>query len=345
MDWSVAQLVPASIFDVVDRTVTIRPALDLYNDCDHRLACSATVARKDHPDAAPEQQTAMTLLWAAMSVGATYGLVALAFNVVLSNSGVFNFALPQFVMLGSFLGYQLLSVAEVPVLLAIAVCAVAGALLGLVEEYVAIRPLGAASGHAALITTVGAAVVLQGAAMVIWGTTPRSVSFPGSTKAVDLLGGRVGVLDLVLIGLCIGMALAFHWASRRTRLGLYGRVATSDEEAARLRGVNVRLVRTVSLMVAGTFGCLIGPLVGSQSNANVDMGNTLVVLAFVALALGGFGSYIGSMLAGFVIGGVQISVTRYWGSEAALPVLYALLLVLLLVKPTGLFGDKRLRMI
>lgn len=287
----------------------------------------------------------MTLTWAALSVGATYGLVALAFNLVLSNSGVFNFALPQFVMLGSFLGYQLLSDTGVPAVVAVVVCAAVGALVGLIEEFVAIRPLGGSGGHSALVTTVGAAVVIQGAAMVAWGTTPRTVDFPGDSKAIALLGGRVGVLDLVLIALVVVSGMVFRWAAKRTRLGLYGRVATSDEEAARLRGVNVRMVRTVSLMIAGAFGCAIGPLVGSQVTANADLGNTLVVFGFVALALGGFGSYVGSMLGGFAIGIVQIVVTRYWGSEAALPVLYLLLLALLLVKPTGLFGDKRLRMI
>lgn len=290
----------------------------------------------------------MTVIWAGLSVGAVYGLVGLAYNLVLTTSGVFNFAQPQFIMLGTFLAYVGLVELELPVLLVLVGAMAIGGLVGLIEERLAVRPLGSpgAGGHGALVTTVGASVVLLGIALVIWGTNAREVP-PVFTDggAVTLLGGRIEKADLLVIGLAVVSAIALHLVHRRTRLGLASRAAILDPDAARLRGIDVGRVQTAGFVLAGVFAMGVGVILASQVTANVALGNTLVILGFVAVALGGIGSYIGALVGGLLAGLAEQLALRYVGSEAPMIILFALLIAVLMIKPTGLLGDREVRLL
>lgn len=289
----------------------------------------------------------MTVIWAGLSVGAVYALVGLAYNLVLTTSGVFNFAQPQFVMLGTFLAYEGLVELDLPVALVLVAAMAIGAIVGFTEERLAVRPLKAAGGgHAALVTTVGASVVLLGIALVIWGSNPHDV--PSSLTdggAITLLGGRIEKANIIVIGLAVVSAVVFHLAHRVTRLGLASRAAIIDPDAARLRGIDVGRVQTVGFVLAGMFAMGVGVVVASQVTANVGVGNTLVILGFVAVALGGFGSYVGALVGGLLTGLAQQLTLRYVGTEAPLLVLFGLLVAVLMIKPTGLLGDREVRLL
>jgi branched-chain amino acid transport system permease protein len=289
----------------------------------------------------------MTVIWAGLSVGAVYALVGLAYNLVLTTSGVFNFAQPQFIMLGTFLAYEGLVKLDLPFAVVLIGAMAVGGLVGLVEERLAIRPLGSpGGGYGALVTTVGASVVLLGIALVIWGTNAREVP-PSLTDggAITLLGGRIEKADLIVIGIAVVSALAFHVAHRHSRLGLASRAAIIDPQAARLRGIDVGRVQTLGFVLAGMFAMGIGVIVASQISANVGLGNTLVILGFVAVAIGGFGSYIGALLGGLLTGLAEQLSLRYVGSSAPMLILFGLLIVVLMIKPTGILGDREVRLL
>jgi branched-chain amino acid transport system permease protein len=289
----------------------------------------------------------MTVIWAGLSVGAVYALVGLAYNLVLTTSGVFNFAQPQFIMLGTFLAYEGLVKLDLPFVVVLIGAMAVGGLVGLVEERLAIRPLQSpGGGYGALVTTVGASVVLLGVALVIWGTNAREVP-PSLTDggAITLLGGRIEKADLIVIGIAVVSALAFHVAHRHSRLGLASRAAIIDPEAARLRGIDVGRVQMLGFVVAGMFAMGIGVIVSSQISANVGLGNTLVILGFVAVAIGGFGSYIGALMGGLLTGLAEQLSLRYVGSSAPMLILFGLLIVVLMIKPTGILGDREVRLL
>lgn len=289
----------------------------------------------------------MTVVWAGLSVGAVYALVGLAYNLVLTTSGVFNFAQPQFIMVGTFLAYEGLVKLDLPVVVVLLGAMVVGGVVGLIEERVAVRPLHShGGGYGALVTTVGAAVVLLGIALVVWGTNARDVP-PSLTDggALTLLGGRVEKADLIVIGLAVVSAVVFHVAHRRTRLGLASRAAIIDPQAAQLRGIDVGRVQTAGFVLAGMFAMGVGVVVSSQVTANVGLGNTLVILGFVAVALGGVGSYIGALVGGLVTGLAEQLTLRYVGSQEPMIVLFGLLVVVLMIKPTGLLGDREVRLL
>jgi branched-chain amino acid transport system permease protein len=289
----------------------------------------------------------MTVIWAGLSVGAVYALVGLAYNLVLTTSGVFNFAQPQFIMLGTFLAYEGLVKLDLPFAVVLIGAMAVGGLVGLVEERLAIRPLHSpGGGYGALVTTVGASVVLLGIALVIWGTNAREVP-PSLTDggAITLLGGRIEKADLIVIGIAVVSAVAFHVAHRHSRLGLASRAAIIDPQAARLRGIDVGRVQTLGFVAAGMFAMGIGVIVASQISANVGLGNTLVILGFVAVAIGGFGSYIGALLGGLLTGLAEQLSLRYVGSSAPMIILFGLLIVVLMIKPTGILGDREVRLL
>lgn len=289
----------------------------------------------------------MTVIWAGLGVGAVYALVGLAYNLVLTTSGVFNFAQPQFIMLGTFLAYEGLVELDLPVAVVLLGAIAIGGMVGFIEELLAIRPLHSpGGGHAALVTTVGASVVLMGVALVVWGTNARNVP-PTFTDggALTLLGGRVEKADLLIIGLAIVSGVLLHVAHRYTRLGLASRAAIADPEAARLRGIDTGRVQTAGFVIAGMFAMGVGVVVASQVTANVGLGNNLVILGFVAVAVGGFGSYAGALVGGLLTGLAEQLSLRYVGSEAPLLILFALLLAVLMTKPTGILGDRQVRLL
>ncbi|WP_072801619.1 branched-chain amino acid ABC transporter permease [Rhodococcoides yunnanense] len=287
----------------------------------------------------------MTLLWAGLATGAVYALVGLAFTIVLTSSDVFNFAQPQFVMLGAFLGYWGLSETSLPLVVIVAGTLIVGAALGYLEEIIAIRPLRKRpnAGYAVLVTTVGFSVALNGLALVIWGSTPAPVSVPNADKIFHILGGSVSVIDLVLITLALVVGLSLHYAARRTSWGMAGRAIAADGDLAVARGVDAPRFKTTGFVLAGAFACAVGVFIGAKLSANINLGNSLVILGFVGLAVGGMGSYVGALVGGLVIGVIQVLTSRYIGAEYELVVLFVVLLSILLLRPAGILGGRQFR--
>ena len=287
----------------------------------------------------------MTILWAGLSVGAIYTLVALGYNIPLAQTGVFNFAQGQIVVFGTFFAWFAMGDRGWPWWVAIVGGAAAGGLIAAVEELVAIRPVAAKGSHAILVTTVGASVVIEGVLLATWGSTTRSVNFFAGNNAFSLLGGRLLPVDLWLIVAAVVISFGLHAVSRYTLWGLAGRAITDDMAAAIVRGVNVARLRVSAFILAGALGGALGPLIGPVAGIDVSTGISLTIYGFVALALGGFGSFPGCLVGGMAIGLVESYASRYFGVAYPPLILFGILILLLLLKPTGLFGQRGLRVV
>ena len=244
----------------------------------------------------------MTILWAGLAVGAIYTLVALGYNIPLAQTGIFNFAQGQIVVFGTFFAWFVMGDLGWPWWVAIVGGAAAGGLIAAVEELLAIRPVVAKGSHALLVTTVGASVIIEGVLLATWGSTTRSVNFFAGNNAFSLLGGRLLPVDLWLIAAAVVISFGLHAVSRYTLWGLAGRAATDDMAAAVVRGVNVTRLRMSAFVLAGALGGALGPLIGPVAGIDVSTGITLTIYGFVALALGGFGSFPGCLVGGMAIG-------------------------------------------
>lgn len=281
----------------------------------------------------------MTLIWGALALGAVYALVAIGYNMIFIASKTFNFAHAQLIMVGTFVAYTGLASWQLPVLVVGILAALVVGLLAAVEERVAVRPV--IDPHMLLITTLGVATALDGITQLIWGGQPLRVPFFAGDSVTTVLGGRVYPVELALILVVIGFVILFNIITRRTKLGLALIGMSEDREAAQLRGINVRRlafgVFVLSGMVAGAVGLFVGP----KTFAVATLGTALALKGFVVLAIGGFGSMSGTLIGGVVVGMVEASAARFLGSEFAALSVLAVLLVILMARPTGLFGSRQ----
>jgi branched-chain amino acid transport system permease protein len=287
----------------------------------------------------------MTVVLSGISTGALYVLVAVGLNVVFATAGVFNFAQAQFVMAGTFISYWTASQLHLPVALGFLLGAAIGLTVGIVEERVAIRPVLGKGVHAELVTTIGFAVVLDGAASLIWGTQPLVVPFFARSTFVNFLGGTILPVQLVMIGVAIVLPIGMELWSRFSLTGLASLAAAEDRSAAMIRGINVRRFTLWAVAGAAAFGGALGPIVGPQTYAVFNLGDALAITAFVALAIGGFGSYTGALIGGMLIGITQQVSVRYLSALYQNLIVFGLLVAVLMLRPEGLFRSHTRRVV
>jgi branched-chain amino acid transport system permease protein len=279
----------------------------------------------------------VTILLSGLSIGGLYALTAVGFNIVFVTSGLFNFAQAQFMMVGTFIAYWTASQLHLPVAWSILIGLGIGAVLGLVVERIAIRPIQRFGPQNALVTTIGVGVILDGVASVVWGTQPLNVPFFGSSKPFHFLGGAVVADQLLILGAAAVICVGMEALSRTTLIGLASMATAEDREAAMVRGINVRRFSMFAVAGAAAFAGCLGSVIGPQTYALFDIGDTLAVTAFVVMAVGGFGSYVGALIAGFVVGVVEQESVRYFSAVYQDIFVFALLVTVLMIRPAGLF--------
>jgi branched-chain amino acid transport system permease protein len=286
----------------------------------------------------------VTIIWAGLVVGAVYALVAICYNMPLAQSGMFNFAQGQIVILGTFFAWFTMTVHNWPWWAAVLFGAVACGAIGLVEEIVAIRPvLRNHGGHGALVTTVGASVIIGGILEATWGQNPQSVNFFGGQNSFTLFGGTLLPVYVWVIAIAVVVTIVMQLVSRYTSWGLGGRAANDDPVAAAAKGINVPALRTSAFALAGALAGALGPFFAPVIGVDETLGISLTIFGFIALALGGFGSYLGCFIGGLVVGMVESLAERYLGANYPPLILFGVLLAILLFKPTGLLGRRALR--
>jgi branched-chain amino acid transport system permease protein len=282
----------------------------------------------------------ITTLLTGLVLGAVYILVGVGINVVHIASGVFNFAQAAVVMLGTFMAFEFGTQRDYPVLVTIVLGAAVGAVVGLITEIVAIRPVVGKGLHGELVTTVGVFTLLTGVVTVAWGTDVRPVKPFVSSEVITVIGGRMTVDALVVVVVAVGACVALWGWTRFTLSGLAALAVSEDRVAARLRGIDVNRLSILAMVAAGAIGGGVGQIVGTQTLAVSTVAAVVVLKAFLVLIVGGMGSFPGLLVGGLVIGSIETFTVRYLGSEYTTLVLLAALLLMLLVKPEGLFGQK-----
>ncbi|MGN7860905.1 branched-chain amino acid ABC transporter permease [Microbacterium sp. 22303] len=282
----------------------------------------------------------ITTIWAGLTVGAIYAIVAVGYNIVFIASRVFNFAQAQFVMIGAFTAFVFATGLGLPLWMAIVASAVIGAIIGALEEVLAIRWLRGRGSHNELVTTLGVSTLLSGVAIAIWGSEPRQLSYFADSRALDLLGGRVLVTELFIIAAAIVLAVGVGLITKRTMLGLASLATSEDRQAGALRGINAGVMAVGAFVIAGALVAAMGPLIASKTFVVYNVGDLLAVKSFVALAVGGFGSYRGALIGGFGVGLIEIFAARYLGTAWENITVFILLLLILLFIPNGIFARR-----
>ena len=284
---------------------------------------------------------------AGLALGSRYALVALGFVVIYRATGVINFAQGSFVALGAYLAYNFHQTWGLPflaaVLLAIAVSGVIGAA---VERFVLRRVVGQPV-FAVIMITVGLLFVLDQVVTTIWGHDTKSMGDPWGIDKVDLAGINIAVRDLWTLGIAGLMVAAFFALFRYSGLGLAMRATAIDQEAAMARGIDVRRVFALSWAIAAMVAAVAGmTLAAGPAAVNPGIGY-IALAAFPAMILGGLDSPGGAVVGGLIIGitqtltaGYQPTYAEFLGDNFHAVMPYVVMIVILMIRPFGLFGTR-----
>ncbi len=285
--------------------------------------------------------TFVQLTVTGLSNGAILALAALGFVLIYKSSAVINFAQGQFLLIGAYVVWALTVDAGLHWSLAVLGAVLVAIALGLLVERLILRPLVGQPIISVIMVTIGLAQVLGALVLIIWGTTPRAFPDFIPSGSVDLLGAQVGESRLWAIGL-VGIALlAFALFFTRSRHGIAMRAVADDQQAALAMGISVRRVFALAWALAGVSAVVGGMLLASLVGVSGEISG-FGLLVFPVVILGGLDSVLGAVVGGAVIGLLTAYTGGYVGGGLQTVIPYVALVLILLVKPYGLFGQVRI---
>ena len=281
-----------------------------------------------------------------ITLGGVYALIAVGYTMVYGVIQLINFAHGEIYMLGAFLAYTLVAVVGMPFFPAFVLTLMICAVLGVVLDFVAYRPLRKAPRLAALITAIGMSIFLQNMAMLIWGS--RIKSYPRdllpaffSESAITFGDVSLSWLQLFILSITLLFMIILHLTIHKTRIGMAMRAISQDKTASALMGIGVNRVISFTFAIGSAMGGMAGILVGLYYNAIFPtMGYVAGIKAFAAAVLGGIGSVPGAMLGGGVLGIAEVMGAGYISSEYRDGISYAVMIAVILFKPSGLIGKQ-----
>ena len=275
-----------------------------------------------------------------LAVGSIYALIALGYTMVYGTIKLINFAHGDVYMMGAFIGYFAVMVLKLNVFLALLVAMVACAVLGVVIERVAYKPLRKSTRVAALITAIGVSYLLENAMSYFFGAESRPFPSDFGTETFTLFGDiSVNGKQILIFGITVLLMALLQFIVRYTKMGKAMRAVAVDEQAAQLMGIDVDGVISFTFALGSALAGIAGVLVGVYYNTiSTTMGITVGLKAFVAAVLGGIGSIPGAMVGGYLIGLLETMVSFFGYSPYRDGVVYFLLFIILIVLPAGLFG-------
>jgi branched-chain amino acid transport system permease protein len=289
----------------------------------------------------------LTAAFAGIGTGGIYALVALSYNVAYASTGVFNFAQGDLVTLGALVTYSLLVTEQWNVLLVLVPVVLAVAAVGVLQQQVTVAPFvrNNPASFAWVITTLGASVILQNLFQLWWGSGPNPVPALWRGVPFRIFDSPIPRGTIIIVGAAISCVLVIELASRRTLFGRAWRATAQDAEAASIRGVDVRKVGAFSFLAAGALAGIGGFIIAPVTPVLYSTGAVLSLQAFVAIVIGGFGSAKGALAGGLILGIVQAETATIWRPEYRDVITLALLIIVLMIKPSGLFGVQRERQV
>ena len=275
-----------------------------------------------------------------LSLGSIYAIIALGYTMVYGIAKMLNFAHGDVIMIGAYIAFCGLQYWGIPPVLAILLAMVFCTVLGVTIEGFAYRPLRQATSLAVLITAIGMSYLLQNIALMIWGANPKS--FP--TTFINGSNFRLGQLNissatLFTIAANVIIMVTLTLFTSRTKLGKATRCVSEDRGAAELMGINVNRTISLTFAIGSALAAIAGVLLcSSYPILQPTTGSMPGIKAFTAAVFGGIGSIPGAMLGGILLGVIEIFGKAYISTELGDAIVFAVLIIVLLVKPAGLLG-------
>lgn len=278
-----------------------------------------------------------------ISLGSVYAIIALGYTMVYGIAKMLNFAHGDVIMVGAYISYLSTSSLGVNPWLSVVISMIVCTILGILIERLAYKPLRKASSLAVLITAIGVSYFLQNAALLIWKSNPKTFSSIVSFDAISLFDNRLIITSesIVTVLSCMVIMIALTAFIKKSKMGKAMRAVSEDKEAAELMGINVNATISATFAIGSALAAIAGVLLCSAYPVLVPTtGSMPGIKAFTAAVFGGIGSIPGAMLGGILLGVIEILGKSYISTQLSDAIVFAVLIVILLVKPTGLLGKK-----
>ena len=282
-----------------------------------------------------------------VNLGSVYAVIALGYTMVYGVAKMLNFAHGDVIMVGAYVAFCIMYYLGINPIIGILGAVIACTILGMLIERLAYKPLRQATSLAVLITAIGMSYFLQNMAQLIWSSNPKS--FPSILSDSPIVLYEKGAQQLTMTPIniltiisCIVIMIALTLFINKTKIGKAMRCVSEDKGAAELMGINVNLTISITFAIGSALAAIAGVLLCSSGYANLSptTGSMPGIKAFTAAVFGGIGSIPGAMLGGILLGLIEILGKAYVSNELADAFVFAVLIVVLLVKPTGLLGKK-----
>ncbi len=298
-------------------------------------------------------QALLQAIISGLAVGGAYALVALGFSITFTTTKTLNFSHGEFVSAGAFVGMSVLFLAlgqpitstsfgaAVPgaaaQLLALAGALGVMGLLGWLLYYLGVRPFAGRPGMAWVMSTLGFGVILQSVGLAIWGPKPVVVPGPLGDTVIRFLGVGVRPQELLMLGVAVAIMIGFDYVMNRTMLGKAMRAVAANGSVASLMGINTNAIMVFAFVVSSALAGLSGFLLAPIAQASLFMGLTVGLKGFSGAMVGGLSNPRGCVIGGFALGLLE-SLVNLWQAQWREVAVFALVILVLAFRPTGLFG-------
>ncbi len=277
-----------------------------------------------------------------LSLGSVYAIIALGYTMVYGIAKMLNFAHGDVIMIGAYVALTCMTTSGLPPVASVLAAVVVCTALGVLIERVAYKPLrNAASPLAVLITAIGVSYLLQNLALLIFGPNNQSFQTVVSWSGLSLAGGKLNISGetIVTIIACIVIMVVLMLFIRKSKAGQAMRAVSEDKGAAQLMGINVNGTIALTFAIGSALAAIAGVLLCSAyPSLSPYTGAMPGIKAFVAAVFGGIGSIPGAFIGGILLGVIEILARAYISSQMADAIVFAVLIIVLLVKPTGILG-------